>query len=335
MGKSSKVAVKSVDITYSVVKKSGYVLDGTITVREGDKHEGPIIIFAHGTLSSGNHNFTDELTQKLSNELSMRSYRFNFRFDKSEAEPDHRYKYSGYEDDISDLEAVVASLRADGYMPWCFFGHSRGSNDVLMYAARHTKARCNTPELAGESKATDATAEMLSASAMLEFENLGLVVVVTAPRFDMSKMSATIFSEEQVRAAQEVGAAVWPTQRGDLQLLREDLEVTDSRMDMGEVVRSIPAEVPILLLHGTDDELIPVQDAHAYVKARPAIDLVVIEGARHAFRGKKQNKALLSAVTDWLGAKFQRIALPPPSRCSSHQDLAELSGSIRDVTLQH
>jgi non-heme chloroperoxidase len=334
MGKSVRVAVKSVDITYSVVKKSGYILDGTITVREGEKHQGPIIIFAHGTLSSGNHNFTDELTQKLSNELGMRSYRFNFRFDKSDAEPEHRYKYSGYEDDISDLEAVVASLRADGYIPWCFFGHSRGSNDVLMYAARHTQGRCESPELLGESKSDVYANDDICAAATMEFDRLGLALVVAAPRYDMTCMSSTIFSAEQIQSAKETGSAVWPTQRGDLQLRREDLVVTDSLMDMGKVVSNIPAEVPILLLHGTDDELIPVHDAHAYQKARSSVDVSIIDGARHAFRGKKQNKALLSTVTEWLAAKYPNIVLPPPSRCSSHNNLAELSGSIRDVTLQ-
>ena len=330
MGKNNKPVVKSIDFSYSVVKDSGFVLDGTITVREGEPQVGPIIIFAHGTLSSANHNFTDDLTQKLSNELGMRSYRFNFRFDKSDAEPEHRYKFSGYEDDVSDLEAVVAALRADGYSPWCFFGHSRGSNDVLLYAARHTSGRnCSPCELDGESKSENTESEE---SSPLSFSSLGLAVVVAAPRFDMSRMSKTIFSAEQIEAALETGCAVWSTQRGDLQLRREDLVVTDHLMDMDTVVNSIPAEEPILLLHGTDDELIPVQDASMFQKARSSIDVSIIDGARHAFRGKKQNKVLLSTVTEWLGAKFQNIQLGETKEVSVHAR-CDLVSSIRDITL--
>mmetsp|Transcript_50484 Transcript_50484/g.99723 ORF Transcript_50484/g.99723 Transcript_50484/m.99723 type:complete len:332 (+) Transcript_50484:75-1070(+) len=331
MGKSQKVTFKSIDVSYSVLKNSGCVLDGTITVREGEPHVGPIIIFAHGTLSSANHNFTDELCHKLSNEHGMRSYRFNFRFDKSEAEPDHRYRYSGYEDDICDLEAVVAALRSDGYTPWCFFGHSRGSNDVLMYAARHTGLRSESPQPTEESKSEFTT---LGPAHQLDFNPLSLAVVVAAPRFDMTCMSKTIFSAEQIATAQENGEAVWPTQRGDLKLLREDLEITDSQLNMAKVVNSIPEEVPVLLLHGTDDELIPVCDAHAFKQARSSIDVHIIEGARHAFRGKKQNKALLSTVSEWLGAKFQHIVLDEARSRSGHDGL-ELACSIKDITLQN
>ena len=57
------------------------------------------------------------------------------------------------------------------------------------------------------------------------------------------------------------------------------------------------------MLHGTDDELIPVEDAHSFKEARTDIDSTIIEGARHAFRGKKQLKQLLNTVSTWLGAK--------------------------------
>lgn len=308
MGKAKVQAptYKSVDTPYNVTKKSGCVLEGTVTCREGEPSIGPIIIFAHGTLSSANHNFTDELTQKLSNELGLRSYRFNFRFDKSEAEPEHRYRYSGYDDDVDDLEAVVATLRADGYTPWCFLGHSRGSNDVLLYAAKHTIGASSLDDVAAECKSEIDSLPMESSLA-LQFQPGSIAVVVTAPRFDMTCMSKTIFSAEQLEAALTTGTAAWPTQRGDLHLLRDDLVITDSQMDMGRVVESIPAEVPILLLHGTDDELIPVQDANGFKKARPSIDVTIVEGARHAFRGKKQNKVLLGTVTEWLAAAYARI----------------------------
>jgi alpha-beta hydrolase superfamily lysophospholipase len=74
---------------------------------------------------------------------------------------------------------------------------------------------------------------------------------------------------------------------------------------MGKAVETIPACVPILLLHGTDDELIPCEDAQAYKAARESIDVTIVDGARHAFRGKKQLKQLLTVCTEWLGEKMK------------------------------
>lgn len=322
MGKPKTPAHKSIDTPYMVTKHSGAILDGMITSREGEPMVGPIIIFAHGTLSSANHNFTDELTQKLSNELGLRSYRFNFRFDKSEAEPDHRYKFSGYDDDVSDLEAVVKSLRADGYSPWCFFGHSRGSNDVLLYATKHTTEESNN---------SDEECKNDSFDPAYHFGANKIALVVTAPRFEMARMSTTIFTPEQLSAVQETGSCVWPTQRGDLLLTKEDLAVTDSLMDMGKVVETLPSAVPILLLHGTDDELIPVEDAHLFKKARTSIDVSIIDGARHAFRGKKQNKALMSVVSEWIDATYSKMQF---ISIATDDIVSAVSANISKVTVQ-
>jgi alpha-beta hydrolase superfamily lysophospholipase len=93
--------------------------------------------------------------------------------------------------------------------------------------------------------------------------------------------------------------------KGELFVTKEDAEVVISQLDMTNVLSSIPSQVPILLLHGTDDELISVDDAHSYKNARKSVDLTIIEGARHAFRGKKQLKQLITTVTDWIDIKYK------------------------------
>ena len=75
---------------------------------------------------------------------------------------------------------------------------------------------------------------------------------------------------------------------------------------MCDVLSKIPEEVPVLLLHGTDDELISIEDAESYKKARSSIDLVIIDGARHAFRGKKQLKLFLSATSEWIDNQYKK-----------------------------
>ena len=92
-----------------------------------------------------------------------------------------------------------------------------------------------------------------------------------------------------------------------MNVTKEDLFITDSIMDMNKVIQKIPEKIPILLFHGTDDELIPVADASSYKDCRDSIDLTIIDQARHAFRGKKQNKILLTTTTEWINEKHSRI----------------------------
>ena len=98
---------------------------------------------------------------------------------------------------------------------------------------------------------------------------------------------------------------VYTVRTGDLYVTKEDAEVVLSTLNMKTVISSIPCNVPILLLHGTDDELISIDDAKSYKDARNSLDLTVIEGARHAFRGKKQLKQFVNTVTDWIDAKYK------------------------------
>ena len=83
-----------------------------------------------------------------------------------------------------------------------------------------------------------------------------------------------------------------------------------AEMDMAMVLSQIPAEIPILLLHGTDDELIPLEDANSFKDVRPSTELVVVEGARHAFRGKKQLKAFLAASVNFIQKHFRNFYTP-------------------------
>ena len=71
----------------------------------------------------------------------------------------------------------------------------------------------------------------------------------------MSQMPAKIFSEEQLLEISNLGQTTWHTQRGEIPVTQEDID-TVMAMDMHKVINDIPQNVPILVVHGTDDELI-------------------------------------------------------------------------------
>lgn len=289
--KKSAASVPAVDEEFNIVKPSGFALNGTLTRREDQSRCGPVVIFLHGTMSSANHNFVPDLAQRLAKEQGIRTYRFDFRFDRNEFEPGHRYKFSGYEDDVDDLKSVVSALTLDGFQVWGLVGHSRGSNDALIFSSRYLK-----PE-------NDELAKTLGLDANK------FCVIACAPRFAMPRMLTTLFAGEQIAEIESNGVAKWESQRGELTVTKADADVVLTQLDMASVVQMIPPQVPILLLHGTDDELIPVEDAAGYKGVRPSIDVEIIDGARHAFRGKKPLKALLNITVDWLSAKSKEFGL--------------------------
>jgi pimeloyl-ACP methyl ester carboxylesterase len=348
------------EVAYNVARPSGYILEGTLTYPSGEIQQGPVVVFLHGTISNKDHNFVPELCTRLAKEAGIRSYRFNFRFDRSEAEPEHRYRFSGYKDDVDDLECVIRQLRVEGFTPFCLFGHSRGANDALIYASTRHLALLKSVEEVSANSVDPIEGEAVFNMSRINEEvqnitsrsdsdhdhdhdrdqdrdepvldrccghnycgeekcNLHLLdpsklsVVVAAPRFHMPNMLTTLFPEEKIALLDTEGTFSWESTHSidpeaQLFVTKEDANVVLNELDMAKVVSEIPAEVPILLFHGTDDELIPVADASGgYKAARESIEVTIVEGARHAFRGKKPLKQILSTSVEWISCEHNKF----------------------------
>ena len=61
----------------------------------------------------------------------------------------------------------------------------------------------------------------------------------------------------------------------------------------------------ILTIHGTQDEMIPVQDAYKFDNALPKSnhELCIVEGANHNYNGLKYNKQLVEAIYNFITTK--------------------------------
>lgn len=60
--------------------------------------------------------------------------------------------------------------------------------------------------------------------------------------------------------------------------------------DIYEVIENYPG--PVLLIHGTDDQLVPIDYSRRAVEAFPSAELVEIEGAGHGFSGADEERAI-------------------------------------------
>jgi hypothetical protein len=219
--------------------------------REDLPIKGPVALYIHGTMSSYDHNFTNELAQKLAKEHGIRSFRYNSRFSATEFEPTHRYRFSGYDDDIDDMMHVVKALKSDGFEVNWLIGHSRGANDALIYASRYcsnidaltsefhrlSASTGNDENLVNESRSTKDLSHFLNPDK--------LSIIAISPRYNMQNMLSAIFSAEKIQQLETEGEFIWETPRGNVPVVKSDAKITEVELKMDRIVTSIPDQVMI------------------------------------------------------------------------------------------
>ena len=63
--------------------------------------------------------------------------------------------------------------------------------------------------------------------------------------------------------------------------------------------------LPLLVIHGDEDEIIPVETAHTVQKFNPArIQLEVISGADHMFSQAAHKASAVETITQWFQEKL-------------------------------
>lgn len=69
------------------------------------------------------------------------------------------------------------------------------------------------------------------------------------------------------------------------------------------VDRAAEVAAPWLLVHGTEDDVVPLQDSRDVVARAPRVRLVELPGAGHVFSGEA-TAAMVRVVVDWVGAQM-------------------------------
>ena len=78
-----------------------------------------------------------------------------------------------------------------------------------------------------------------------------------------------------------------------------DLTALDTVVD-----RATQISVPWLLVHGTADDVVPIEDSLAiFAKANEPKECVQLPGASHVFSGK-DTAIMVGIVTDWIQKQF-------------------------------
>uniref|UniRef100_A0A0E0JKD9 Serine aminopeptidase S33 domain-containing protein n=1 Tax=Oryza punctata TaxID=4537 RepID=A0A0E0JKD9_ORYPU len=241
-----------------------------ITNKHGEKlvgllqHMGStkIVVLCHGFTASKN----DSIIVDLANALTKQGIGI-FRFDFSgNGESEGEFQYGNYRKEADDLHSVVSHLNQEKYDIKAIVGHSKGGDVVVLYASIYDDVR---------------------------------MVVNLSGRFHLERGIEERLGKEFMDIIDKEGYIDVKTKSGKFlyKVTKESL-MERLKTDMHAASLSISKECRFFTIHGSADEIIPVEDAYEFAKHIPNHKLHVIEGANHCYTAHR--KELSDAVVDFI-----------------------------------
>jgi alpha-beta hydrolase superfamily lysophospholipase len=223
-----------------------------------DNATGTVVV-CHGFKGFAHFSFFPHLAEKLA-EAGYRAITFDFSGsgvgeDRETFTNRDAFTHNTYLQELDDLDAVVGEARVrdwidDGYG---LFGHSRGGGIAILHAARDPNVRALVTWAAISS--TNRWAPELVA----DWRQTGYIPITNARTGDVIPLS--------------------------IEILHEVEEFGGSKLNIAAAAADI--DVPWLIVHGTDDESVPVGEAERLSSlAGSKSEILLLEGVNHSFGGK-------------------------------------------------
>ncbi|GAC94358.1 ectomycorrhiza-regulated esterase [Pseudozyma hubeiensis SY62] len=249
-----------------------------------------VALILHGLMAHKNQSYHVELAAAL----PMDSFRFDFR---GNGETGGSWGMCNIGHDIEDLQAVVHHLRHEmAYRVELIVGHSRGSLDAWTYLARDERLRWDDDTDVPFFVAVSGRWDMMR----------------VLDRYDVYKRG---FDKEGVFKWRVKSAGVqreYPVYPSDLGRM--------ATFPIRKIVRRISATTEVLIIHGTEDRTVPVQDAHSYLhelrsnprRSSDAQQLQLVPGSDHMYKGYTQ--PVVEHILEWYHQrKAAKRAAPTPA----------------------
>jgi dienelactone hydrolase len=255
-----------------MTKHASYLIEGTdgrkipvdLHVPEVGNDRVPVIIFMHGYKG-----FKDWGHFPLACEYMSRSgfavARFNFSWNGTSPEsPDEfcepeQFGHNTFSRELDDLDLVIENLW------WSFsmqsridparlglLGHSRGGGTAILKAAVDERVKA-----VATWAAVNDFEKYMNPPDLAEWQRKGVTDVVNTRTGQVLPMYLSI---------------------------RDDFYANKSRLDIQAAAKKI--QIPQLIVHGTNDETVPLRDAEALKIWNPFAEFEEIQGADHTFGGK-------------------------------------------------
>ncbi|KAK9059600.1 hypothetical protein SSX86_020304 [Deinandra increscens subsp. villosa] len=228
-----------------------------------------IVILCHGFPATKEYNMMVELASALEKQ-GISAFRFDF---SGNGESEGLLEFGSFRKEVDDLHAVVQHFTSTNRDVGAIIGHSKGANVVVLYASLHYDVP-TIINLSRSYKMDTGVEERLGKDYLERVKKDGFI--------DIKPHTG----EVPYRVTEES--------------LMEQLNT-----NMHEAWLKIDPDCRVLTVHGSADEMIPVEDALEFAKIIPNIELRIIEGANHCYDNHRDK--LVSIVLDFIKAEMHGV----------------------------
>ncbi|CAN6441797.1 unnamed protein product [Victoria cruziana] len=243
---------------FLIPNKDGHMLAGVLH----DVGSGRLAVLCHGFRSNKEQETMLNLADSLTRE-GINAFRFDF---SGNGESEGSFQYGGYWKEVDDLREVVLHLSQANQEVCAIVGHSKGGDVVLLYASK--------------------------------YHDISTVINISG-RFDLKKGIEERLGKDFMERIQKDGFIDVRNSKGSV-TYRVTLESLMDRLntDVFAASKSIHQNCRVLTVHGSEDEIIPVEDALEFDKLIPNHKLVIVEQANHCYSAHQSE--LASIVVDFI-----------------------------------
>ncbi|CAA6657303.1 unnamed protein product [Spirodela intermedia] len=164
-----------------------------------------------------------------------------------------RFDFSGNGEKVDDLREVILHFSSQGWKINAIIGHSKGGNVVLLYAS--------------------------------SYHDVPMVVNISG-RFYLGKgIEERLGADFSERIKKDGFIDVRDESGGHLYRVTEESLMDRLSTDMHSSCTLIDSNCRVLTVHGSKDEIVPVENATGFANVIPNHELRILDGANHRYSG--------------------------------------------------
>ncbi|KAG7598679.1 Serine aminopeptidase S33 [Arabidopsis suecica] len=219
-----------------------------------------IVVLCHGFRSTKNDLVMKNVAAAIEKE-GISAFRFDF---SGNGESEGSFYFGNYNYEADDLHSVIRYFTNMNRVVPIIIGHSKGGDVVLVYASKYHDIH-NVINLSG--------------------------------RYDLKEGIGQRLGEDFLERIKQQGFIDIKEENSGFRVTEESL-MERLNTDMHEACLKIDKECRVLTVHGSADEVIPLEDAKEFAKIIPNHKLEIVEGADHCYT--KHQSQLVTTVMEFI-----------------------------------
>nr|GMD48807.1 putative esterase [Ipomoea batatas] len=249
-----------------------------------------------------------------------------FRFDfAGNGESEGSFQYGNYHREADDLHTVVEHFRQNGRFITAIIGHSKGGNAVLLYASKYRDIP-TVINIAGRYNLKRGIEGRLGKNYLEQIKQDGFIDVKNR----RGKVEYRVTEEslrDRLTTDTRLACQTIPLScRSRICYTFNGYEFLQPKEILQHYLISCVVTIAnfvirVLTIHGSMDEMVPVDDALEFAKYIPTHTLHIIEGADHEFTLHQDEMASLVVAFVMASVSNEEITKPSESCVRKHKSI--------------